>query len=126
MRDVKLETFLIFRRVKRNVIWAKISTHLDTQNALRCGKRRRLNATSLAVSLSVTRLGDFAPFGLFFRTPGAFFEGQGAQIIWLFFGRFLKMTKNLDFYVVKSLKTVKMCSFKEILGKFFKISDQFR
>ena len=45
LRNVKLEKFLILRRVKRNVIWAKISTYLDTQNALRCGKRRRLNVT---------------------------------------------------------------------------------
>ena len=45
LRNVKLEKFLILRCVKRNVIWAKISSYLDTQNALRCGKRRRLNVT---------------------------------------------------------------------------------
>ena len=47
---------------------------------------------------SVTRLGDFSPFGRFFEAFGAIFFQKKSPKIWLHFGRFFEKGQNLDFY----------------------------
>ena len=59
------------------------------------------------------------------RHLGAFFEDQRAHIKWLFFERFSKMAENLGFYVVKSLRTVKIWSVWDVPGNFSKFQTNF-
>ena len=66
-------------------------------------------------SSSVTRCGDFVPFGCFLEPLGDFFLMEKSPMILGLLGQFWKIAIKLKFYVVEGSKNPKSCNFFDLL-----------